>query len=70
MTELSAIEKNTAVVLDAAERLCGSRTQAQTWFHNEPIDVFDDRTAEQLVADGRAEALCRYLRSLVAGFLG
>lgn len=70
MTEPSAIEKDTAAVLDAAERVCGSRTQARIWFHNEPIDVFDYRTAEQLVAAGRAEALCRCLRSLEAGWLG
>lgn len=68
--EPSTIEKHTAAVLDAAERICGSRAQTFTWFHNEPIDVFDYQTAEQLVAAGRTEALCHYLRSLEAGWLG
>lgn len=70
MTEPSAIEKYTEAALDAAERICGSRAQARTWFHSDPIDVFDYQTAEQLVAAGRTEALCRYLRSLEAGCLG
>ena len=70
MTELSVIEKDTAAVLDAAERICGSRAQARNWFHNESIDVFYQRTAEQLVVAGRTETLCRYLRSLEAGWLG
>lgn len=69
-TEPSTIEKHTTAVLDAAERICGSRVQARTWFHNEPINVFDYQTVEQLVAAGRTEALCRYLRSLEAGWLG
>lgn len=63
-------EKHATAVLDAAERVCGSRVQARTWFHNEPIDVFDNQTAEQLVAAGRSENLLRYLRSLEAGWLG
>ncbi|WFM73106.1 hypothetical protein [Halomonas sp. CKK8] len=68
--EPSTIEKHTAAVLDAAERICGSRIKYRNWFHNEPIDVFDYQTADQLVAAGRTEALCRYLRSLDAGWLG
>ncbi|TDR56178.1 hypothetical protein DFP85_10493 [Halomonas ventosae] len=68
--EPSTIENHTAAVLDAAERICASRVQTRTWFHNEPIDVFDGQTAEQLVAAGHTEALCRYLRSLDAGWLG
>ncbi len=70
MTEPSAIEKDTAAVLDAAEWVCGSREQARTWFHNEPIDVFDYQTAEQLVKAGRTSDLLRYLRSLEAGPAG
>ncbi|WP_416138798.1 hypothetical protein ACM26W_20490 [Halomonas sp. HK25] len=70
MAESSAIEKDTRAVLDAALRVCGSRAQARTWFHNEPLGVFDNQTAEQLVATGRSENLLRYLRSLEAGWLG
>ncbi|QOR39052.1 hypothetical protein HNO52_11385 [Billgrantia diversa] len=70
MADPNVIEKDTEAVLDAAAQICGSRAQARTWFHHEPIDVFDYRTAEQLVADGRTAILCRYLQSLEAGFLG
>lgn len=63
-------EKHATAVLDAAERVCGSRTQARIWFHHESIDVFDAQTAEQLVTAGRADDLLRYLRSLECGWNG
>lgn len=63
-------EEHATAVLNAAERVCGSRAQARSWFHHEPIDVFDDQTAEQLVAAGRAADLLRYLRSLEDGWAG
>lgn len=70
VAEPSANEKRATAVLDAAEQVCGSKAQARHWFHNEPIDVFDYQTAEQLVASGRADDLLRYLRSLEAGWNG
>lgn len=70
MASLRTNEKHATTVLDAAERVCGSRALARDWFHHEPIDVFDDQTAEQLVNDGHTEDLLRYLGSLEAGWLG
>ncbi|SEK86610.1 DUF2384 domain-containing protein [Halomonas daqiaonensis] len=70
MVEPSTTEKHTTAVLDAAEQVCGSRARARHWFYNEPIDVFDHQTAEQMVSAGRADDLLRYLRSLEAGWLG
>ncbi|MDW7748898.1 MAG: hypothetical protein SCI24_20105, partial [Halomonas sp.] len=66
----STIEKHTAAVLDAAERICDSSFKSRNWFHNEPVDAFDYQTADQLVAAGRTESLCRYLQSIDAGWLG
>jgi len=54
-------------VLEAAERLFGSELLAQIWFHEEPINVFDYKAAEDLVASGRAAELMLYLQSLEAG---
>lgn len=70
MAEPSAIEEDTAAVLSAAEWVCGSREQARTWSHSEPIDVFDYETAEQLVSAGRTNDLLRHLRSMEAGPAG
>lgn len=70
MAEPSTNEKHVTEVLDASEQICGSRAHPRHWFHNEPIDVFEYQTAEQLVASGRAVNLLRYLGSLEAGFSG
>lgn len=70
MAEPSPTEKHTTAVLDAAEQVCGSRVHARQWFRDEPIDVFDYQTAEQLVSAGRTDDLLRYLRSLEAGPAG
>ena len=41
-----------------------------TWFKNHPIRDFDRKTADRLVAEGKAGAVMRYLRSLEAGAIG
>jgi hypothetical protein len=40
------------------------------WYRNEPLPVFGYKTAEQLVSDGRAEDVIRYVVSLEAGAAG
>lgn len=70
MVDARIKEKDMTEVLETAERLCGSEFLAQTWFHNEPIDVFDYKTAEFLVTCGRTADLMFYLQSLEAGSTG
>ncbi|MGM0521997.1 MAG: DUF2384 domain-containing protein, partial [Pseudomonadota bacterium] len=40
------------------------------WFRNEPIGAFDYKTPEQLVSEGRADDLLRYVKALQAGVVG
>ena len=45
----------------------GSVTQAFAWYRSQPLPSFGDRTAEDLVKEGRAEAVKRYLSRIAAG---
>jgi hypothetical protein len=40
------------------------------WYRNEPLALFDNRTAESLVAEGRAADVLNLLESFQAGFAG
>jgi len=57
-------------ILRAATGLNGDPAVALDWYRCERIAVFDDKTPEQLVDEGRADDLLRYLGSLDAGFAG
>ena len=57
-------------VLKAAEDLSGDRNRAVSWYRNEPLAVFDYKTAEQLVAEDRAEDVLRWIASMEAGAAG
>lgn len=57
-------------VLAAATDINGNFHDALFWFRNEPISAFDYQTPEQLVSDGRADDLLRYVRALSAGAVG
>lgn len=57
-------------ILRLAAQLAGSEDKAHRWYHHEPLPAFDGQTPEQLVAQGRALDLLRYLHSLEAGFGG
>ncbi len=54
-------------VLRAATDLSGDLKRALFWYRNEPLQVFNYRTPEQLVSEGRTEDLLRYVESLQAG---
>ncbi|WP_345817645.1 DUF2384 domain-containing protein (plasmid) [Paraburkholderia sp. PREW-6R] len=54
----------------AATDISGDVAQALFWYRNEPLSVFDYKTAEQLVSDGRTDDLLRYISSLEAGAAG
>jgi hypothetical protein len=57
-------------VLSAAYELAQDRERALYWFRNAPIREFDHRTAEQLVAEHRTQALLSYLASIGSGSTG
>lgn len=46
------------------------RDQAIYWYRNAPIPEFGHRTAEQIVSEGKAEAVVTYLASIAAGSTG
>lgn len=45
----------------------GSVGQAFAWYRSQPLPSFGDRTAEDLVKEGRAEAVKRYLSRIAVG---
>ena len=57
-------------VIKAATDLNGDLNKALFWYRNEPLATFGYKTAEGLVADGRADDVIRYIGSLLAGFSG
>lgn len=54
----------------AAYDLSGDVGRAMFWYRNEPLPQFGDKTAEQLVSEGRTEDVLRYVGSLEAGAAG
>jgi murein L,D-transpeptidase YcbB/YkuD len=57
-------------VLRAAVDVAGSIDKAIYWYRNHPLPIFDYKTAQQLVSEGRTDDVVRYLQSLQAGFAG
>jgi len=57
-------------VLKAASDLSGDMKKALYWFRNHPLQPFEYKTAEQLVADGKADAVVRYISMLEVGSAG
>ncbi|CAD6547607.1 DUF2384 domain-containing protein [Paraburkholderia metrosideri] len=57
-------------IIRAATDISRDVGQALFWYRNEPLPVFDYKTAEQLVSDGRTDDLLRYVSSLEAGAAG
>lgn len=68
--DLQGYMRDAVRVLQAAADLRGDVDEALFWFKNHPIRDFDRKTADRLVAEGKAEAVMRYLRSLEAGATG
>jgi hypothetical protein len=54
-------------VLAAATLYSGNLTRAIYWYRNQPIDILDFKTPEELVAEGRVDQLLRYIATLEAG---
>lgn len=57
-------------VMRAAADVAGSVEKAIFWFKNNPLPTFDYKTPQELVSEGRSEALIRYIQSLQTGFAG
>ncbi|MEW6168615.1 MAG: DUF2384 domain-containing protein [Pseudomonadota bacterium] len=68
--DLQGYMRDAVRVLQAAADLRGDVDEALFWFKNHPIRDFDRKTADRLIAEGKAEAVLRYLRSLEAGAAG
>ena len=56
--------------ITAAAAVTDDIAKAIYWFRNEPIADYDHKTAAELVADGRVEAVLSYLRDLENGARG
>ena len=54
-------------VIKAANDLSGDLGKALFWYRNEPLSVFDYKTSERLVSEGRTDDVLRYVASLEAG---
>ena len=57
-------------MIRAAADLSGDIERALFWYRNEPLQLFEYKTAEQLVSDGRTDDLLRYIGSLQVGAAG
>jgi Protein of unknown function (DUF2384) len=57
-------------VINAAARISDDPVKAIEWYRTEPLSVFDSKTAEQLVSEGRAQDVLQYIASLEAGAAG
>lgn len=56
-------------VVRAAVEISGNRRIALDWYQHEPLSEFDGRTAKDLVAEGRADAVLVYLGWIAPGQL-
>jgi hypothetical protein len=64
-------DSDEARVLAAARALAaGDAARAWAWYANEPLPEFSGRTAQQLVRQGRADAVLRLLAMYDAGAAG
>jgi len=57
-------------VLSAAFDVVRDRQRAIYWYRNSPIPEFQHRTAEQLVAERKTDAVLSYLASIGSGSSG
>lgn len=57
-------------VMRAAVDIAGSVEKVIFWFKNNPLPTFDYKTPQDLVSEGRTDALIRYIQSLQTGFAG
>lgn len=68
--EVQSYLRESVRVICAATDIAGGVENAIYWFKNNPLPVFDYKTPQDLVSEGRTEALVQYIQSLRAGFVG
>lgn len=56
-------------ILNEVAEIAGNREAAERWLE-QPLKTFDDKTPTQLILEGRARAVMRYLASVKSGFVG
>lgn len=69
-SELQAYIKNALRVVKAAEHVSGDLGTAKFWFKNNPIEDLRYKTADELVSEGKTEAVLKYLELLEDGASG
>ena len=71
MSDIRSSTHTIQQVLAAAAAVSGGDLEAAIlWYRNEPLALFDNRTAESLVAEGRAADVLNLLEAFQAGFIG
>lgn len=71
MSDILSSTRAIQQVLAAAIAVAGGDLAAAIlWYRNEPLALFDNRTAEALVSEGRAADVLNLLESTQAGFVG
>lgn len=68
--ELKQYMRDSLRVLCAAFSMAGNTGRVTPWYRNTPIPKFGHGTAEQLVSDGRTEAVVSYLSAIESGSTG
>lgn len=54
-------------IINRVQPWAGSVTQAFAWYRSQPLPSFGDQTAEELVKEGKASAVKRYLARINEG---
>ncbi|WP_079217744.1 antitoxin Xre/MbcA/ParS toxin-binding domain-containing protein [Herbaspirillum robiniae] len=57
-------------IVRARHRLAVDLASALDWYRNKPLPCFDEKTPQELVIEGRAADVMRYLQSIDSGFSG
>ena len=56
-----------AKIVTVAAELTGDPGRAVVWFRHQPLAAFDNKTPEELVREGHAEAVLAHLNTLADG---
>ena len=59
--------RETLEIINRVTPWTGSADRALAWFRSQPLPSFGDKTAEELVKEGRVQALKDYLARIAEG---
>jgi uncharacterized protein (DUF2384 family) len=59
--------RDTVEIINRVTPWTGSTARAFAWFRSQPLPSFGDKTAEDLLKEGRAEAVLGYLSRIADG---